>query len=124
MLLAIKDFRFDGVGIDADRSRQTFYVAAQPVMRKWGNFLAKKTWISSSQVLHMLIGSGHLSPIRARLACWFLGFLNAEMKRVFRAENFVAASDASGIVQFKMFLIAAAFAGAHNYHLFVEDERR
>lgn len=120
LLKAIKDFRFDGAEVDADRVRKGLYAAGQPVMRKWNRSLGRTTWLSSSQVLHMLVGSGPLSPIHAKLVCWFLGFLDADMKPELREDDLAAASDASGVVQFKMFLAAAAFAGTNGYHLFLD----
>lgn len=120
-LLAVQDLGFNGAGIDAGRSERLVFASNTPVLRRWGGFFSReKTWISSSQVLHMLIGAGNLSPIHARLACWFLGFLDAGAKHEHRPDNLPIASDSQGVIQFKIFLAAAAFAGANGYHLLID----
>lgn len=121
LLLAIQDLGFNGAAVDASRSESLVFAANAPVLRRWGGFFSReKTWISSSQVLHMLVGAGNLSPIHAQLVCWCLGFLDAEMKPEHSVDNMPAASDAQGVIQFKMFLAAATFAGANGHHLFVD----
>jgi len=120
LLSTLKDLHLDGIGAEATRLRNAIHTAKQPVSRTWGRFWRKKTRISSSQVLHMLIGEGPLSPMHTQIVCRLLGFLNDELKPEFRIDNFAAASDTPGIIQFKLFLAAATFAGSNNHHLFVE----
>lgn len=120
LLHAIRDMGYDGARVDAARLRKEIYAADKPIARKWGSFFSRKTRITSSQVIHMLAGTGNLSPLHSRLVCWFLGFLDEEMKPEHNSENKVAETDIQGVAEFKMFLLAAAFAGANDLILFVD----
>lgn len=121
LVRAINELQFTGAKIDAARSRKKLYAASKPAVRTWRrSFLSTKTSITSSQVMQMLVGLGDLQPSHARLVCYFLGLLNTDMQIDLKPDYQPSPSDDASIVQFKQFLLAAAFAGTNNVCLLVD----
>ena len=118
-LRAVKDFNFDGADVDAARSRRELYALQRPLERKWGSLFSRKT-VTSSQLLHMLVGVGSLNPAHARLSAYFLGFLDDRFERSDRSDNHPSTADDGIVAEFKLFLAAAAFAGTHKANLLVD----
>ncbi len=119
LLKAIADFKLDGAPIDAARSRNELYSLKKPVERTWRALLSRKT-VNSSQVLQMLFNVGSMQPSHAKMVAFFLGFLTDSFKIDARPINEAAPTDNRGIVEFKLFLGAAALAGTANVPLLID----
>jgi hypothetical protein len=119
LLKALAEFKWDGAPIDASRSRDDLYSLKKPVERKWGAFLSKKT-VNSSQLLQILLGVGSMQPSHAKMVAFFFGFLTDSFKIDERPINEAAPTDNRGIVEFKLFLGAAALAGTANVPLLID----
>jgi hypothetical protein len=119
MLKAIVELKLDGATVDAARSRNDLYSGKNPVERKWGGFLSKKT-VNSSQLLQMLLGVGSMQPSHAKMVAFFLGFLTESFQMDERAINKAAPTDNGGVVEFKLFLAAAALAGTASVPLLID----
>ncbi|MGG6898164.1 hypothetical protein [Rhizobium sp. BR 315] len=120
LLAALKDFNFDGAPIDRLRSSRSLFQSDKPCQRKWGGFLSKKTIINSSQVLQMLMHVGHLSPSHAKLAAYFVGFVDDQFRYTDARQTKDQPNDAPGVIGLKAFLRAVGFAGANNLPVFIE----
>lgn len=119
--MAISDFNFDGKAIDASRNRKDLYESSKPEIRKWGSFFSKKTNVSSSQILHMIMQVGHLQPSHAKLVAYFLGYINDSFEYVEKSENQPNSNDGRGVGQFKALLMALLFAGTNECSVFVDS---
>lgn len=118
---AIVDFGYDGAGIDAARARKQLCEANAPVVRKWGRWFAKKTQITSSQIIHMLIGVGSFQPGHAKLVAYFLGFLDDDFCLVDNPSNRVQpGADDQIVAELKYFLTVAARAGVQDAPVLVD----
>jgi hypothetical protein len=117
---ALKDLNFDGAAIDAARSRKELYAAARPVERKWGGSIFSRTRLTSSQVLHVLIGSGSLEPTHAKFVAYFLGFMTEAFAIDDSPNNQPSSTDEPRIAELKRFMSAVAFAGQHGVTLLVD----
>ncbi|WP_028453654.1 hypothetical protein [Chitinilyticum aquatile] len=120
LLQAIADFDYDGACIDAARSRKELYASSTAPVRKWGGFFARKTVISSSQILHMIIPVGHLQPAHAKMLGFFLGYLDDEFEYRAQPDNLPQPGDDECTAQFKRFVFAAAHAGVHGVPVFMD----
>jgi hypothetical protein len=119
--MAINDFNFDGKAIDASRNRKDLYESSVPEIRKWGSFFSKKTSISSSQILHMIMNVGNLQPAHAKLVAYFLGYINDSFECIDKNENRPTNNDDRGVGQFKELFMAMSFAGTKGYSVFVDS---
>lgn len=71
---AVRDFGWDGsYGAQLRAQGETFFVARQPIVRKWGGFFSRFK-LSSDQLWHMLFGLGPLQPAHMEMLCIFLGY--------------------------------------------------
>jgi hypothetical protein len=106
--------------IDAARSRKELYAAGRPIERKWGGSIFSRTRLTSSQVLHVLIGSGSLEPTHAKFVAYFLGFMTEAFAIDDSPNNRPSSNDEPRIAELKRFMSAAAFAGQHGVTLLVD----
>lgn len=111
---------FDGSNTDQARQRKELYDSATPATRKWGGFFSKKTHISSSQILDMIIPVGHLQPTHMKLLAYFLGYLDSDFQYSQRADNYPQASDDACTEQFKAFLLAATQAAVNDIPVYMD----
>jgi len=117
---AIADFKYDGAPIDAARSRKELYESPRPVERKWGSLFSKKTRISSSQILEMLLSVGSYQAGHAQLVAYLLGYVDDAFAPIHDPGHQPQAGDAPVVADFKRFLAAAAFAGTHGLPLLMD----
>jgi hypothetical protein len=120
LLQAIADFKIDGRSIDSARARNDLYALKAPMERKWGGFLSRKTDINSSQLMQILLGVGSMQAAHAKMVALFFGFLTDTFHIDERPANKPIQGDNNCVNEFKLFLAAAALAGASNVPLLID----
>jgi hypothetical protein len=120
LVRAFKELDVNGGAIDESRGRKELYEAARPVERKWGGSFFSRTRVTSSQILHMLIGVGSLEAEHAKLIAYILGFMTDAFALDDAPKNQPSVSDEPRIAELKRFLTAGAFAGQHGVKLLVD----
>ncbi|HUG24715.1 hypothetical protein [Piscinibacter sp.] len=112
--------RFDGASIEFARERPEIFESSVAAERTWRRFPLRRFTVSSSRIIHMMLGSGDLQPHQSRLVAYLLGYSNEKAEPLARTENAPGASDDVTITELKHFLRAAAFAAASRVTLLVD----